>query len=361
MEANIETTGAPASIDEGANERLQNRIPGHKVIEGTKDLPDDQRREILWLHAHYYDSGKSLSDIAELVGYDAGTLSKVFRGKYEGNMTDVTTAITRFRKLAEERADNHKAPFIETRLYSQIEEACQFALTFQRPVFVFGEAQIGKTASLKHYAKEHNHGETTYVSVPVGGSFTNFLRALSIATRGNDVARMEVLQTHIMKCFNSQKLLIVDECHRALGAKSYGGFTLKTFDFIRDIYDQTGCGVVYCGTNVFRDQLADQAMSKFLNQANRRAIARIQLPNIPYRADLNAFARHYGLDPATGEALKLQTIVARECGAGVWLTTLQLGAKRASKRKEKMSWAHVLDANAFIARMAQKPKDEEEA
>jgi DNA transposition AAA+ family ATPase len=348
-----EETTLPAinSADAGLTERQSNRIPGYKVVEATKALPDDQCLAIRWLHAYYYDGGLGLGAVGEAIGYDAGTISKVFAGTYAGNLAQVTQAIDRFRKLAEERATLNRAPYIETTLYREIETCCQAALTYQKIVFLFGESQVGKSAALLHYAKTHNHGETTYLEMPVGGSLSHFLAALAAKCRFTNSARGDVLQLNIMKCFGPNNLLIVDEVARALQAKAYGGSALKTLDFMRSLHDTTGCGVVLCGTNVFRDQMKDESLKKFLNQFNRRCLLRRQLPDVPSSADLDVFARYYQLPPAEGAAAKLQAAVVTEHGLGVWLTTLVAADRKARKEKKSLTWSHVLNAHAFFRTM----------
>lgn len=348
------------SEDAVLTERQSNRIPAYKVFEKTAALPEEQRLAIRWLHAHYYDSGKGLAEVGLLVGYDGGTVSKVFGGKYEGDLGAFTKSIERYRRLQEERGALNRAPYIETDLYRDIEECCQASLTYQKAVFLYGESQVGKTAALKHYAEQHNHGETIYVEMPVGGSLSHFLAVLSSKLRMSNQTRGDVQAVNIMRCLGPQNLLIVDECSRAMQSRSYGGASLKTMDFLRALMDNTGCGLVLCGTNVFRDQMADRALSKFLNQFNRRCLIRRQLPDVPSEGDLAAFAAHYGLAPASGEELKLQTAIVREHGLGVWLTTLTAAARKVSKEAAKpggkgvrMTWQHVVKAHAFLRRMEQ--------
>lgn len=360
----IPAVATPASANTAAlaGEHQRNRIPLYKVVEATKALETtlpEQAKAIRWLHSFYYDSGKSLADLGADLGYDGGNISKVFSGKYEGDLAAFCKAVDRLRKLTEERASIQRAPYIETSLYRDIEETCQAALTYQKINFIYGESQVGKTAALKHYALEHNHGETVYVEMPVGGSLSNFLSALASKVRISNQQHAAELQLNIAKCFGPNNLLIVDEASRALQARSYAGPGLKTIDFIRSLHDQTGCGVVLCGTNVFREQMADRALAKFLNQFNRRCLIRRQLADIPSRADLNAFARHYGLEAASGDAYQLQRDVVREHGLGVWLTVLMAAARGASNKKTTLTWEHVLKAHAFIRRMEQVSQGEE--
>lgn len=347
------------STESGLTERQLHRIPAWKVFDATKSLPEEHCLAIRWLHSHYYDSGKSLSDIGAEIGYDAGTVSKVFNNNYGGNLAEVVKSIRRFRSLIDERASVNRAPYIKTNLYREIEDCCQAALTYQKIVFLYGESQVGKTAALTHYAEEHNHGQTIMVTMPVGGSLTHFLAALAGKVRMTNCARGEILAMNIMKCFGPNNLLIIDETSRALNAKAYGGVQLKTMDFIRDLHDQTGCGVVLCGTNIFRDQMADRSLKKFLNQFNRRALLRRQLPDVPSRADLNAFARHYDLPAAAGDAFTLQQSIVREHGLGVWLTTLMAAAKKSSKERKPMTWDHVAKAHAYFKRLEEPSQGEE--
>lgn len=349
--------GSEQSTDIGLS-RIPRRIAGHKVFEATAALPEAQMLAIRWFHADYYDAGISLEAAGKLIGYNGGTISKVFHGVYEGDLAAVAKAIERYRTLKSERSTINKADFVETALYKEITECCQAALMYQKIVFLFGESQIGKSTCLKHYAEEHNHGETVYVEMPVGGSLTHFLAALAEKVRTGVEARDGVLQLNLMKSLGPRNLLIVDEPMRALQAKSYGGRALKTLDFIRSLHDNTGCGVVLAGTNIFRDQMADLGLKKFLNQMNRRCLLRRQLPDVPTRADLNAFARHYSLEPASGEALQLQRVVTSEHGLGVWLTTLTAANRKAMKQGQPMTWEHVLNAHAFFRRMEHRSQED---
>lgn len=360
-----DTTPGTPPVDPHINavalsERQSNRVPGYKVFEATEKLPDHQRLAIRWLHSYYYDSGRSLAEVGLDIGYDGGNVSKIFVNKYGGDLDIPVAAITRFREILELRQNTNKAPYIKTALYREIEQVCDTALAYQKIAYIYGESQVGKTAALTEYAREHNHGQTVLVTMPVGGSISHFLAALAAKVRCSNQQRGDVLQLNIMRCFGTSNLLIVDEASRALQSRSYGGNSLKTMDFIRDLHDQTGCAVVLCGTNVFREQMKDAQLAKFLNQFNRRCIVRRQLPDKASRADLNAFARHYGLEAAGGEAYALQKKIVADHGLGVWLTTLRAGAKFAANKGAKMTWDHVIKARAFLQKMEEQTQQETE-
>ncbi|HEX2861178.1 MAG TPA: hypothetical protein VHN79_06045, partial [Lacunisphaera sp.] len=168
--------------------------------------------------------------------------------------------------------------------------------------------------------------------------------------RSGDLPRM------LRRAFSDDMVLIVDEASRAaVGGRN----TSKTLDFIRSVYDESQCGVLLCGTNIFRDQMANEKMEPFLRQLHRRVLFRRQLPDRPTRADLNAIARHYQLPAATGDAYQLQLATITSHGLGVWLTTLTAAARNASKRGQDMTWAHVEKAHAFLKKLEERPNLED--
>lgn len=321
------------------------RIAGDVVNKATAELPDEQRSAIRRLHAHGAEHDLSLAELGKLVRYDETTLSRVFHGKYEGNLANVVKEIADFFALHDERSKGRKLTFIETDLARRVWKVCGAALEYQRIGFIFGDTQIGKTEALRKYQQDHNHGSTIYVSVPTGGSMSLFLAALAKALRISPQQKEKELIRRIFEAFDDRMLLIVDEAHQCLYSK---GETrgARTLEFVRELFDARKCGVVICGTNVFRDEMDSGRFAGVLKQMKRRRLVALQLPSTPTASDLNTIAEAYGLAPATGEALALQTDAIREEGLGFWLTLLRMAAKGASTNKARMAWSHVIRAHA---------------
>lgn len=321
------------------------KIPGDVVNRATADLPDDQRSSIRWLHAHAADNDLNLAEVGKLIRYDESTMHRVFNGKYEGNMANICREITAFKELYEERAKGRKLDFTETRLTRRIWKLCAAALEYQRICYIFGETQTGKTTALIHYRNSHNHGETIYVRMPTGGHMVHFLEAMAVALRMSPQQREKELRRRIIEAIDDRMLLIVDEAHQCLSGTGESGRALRPLEFIREIHDLTGCGVVICGTNVFRDEMDRGKHAGILKQCKRRRLIALQLSPTPTNEDLATFAAAYGLKPAEGEYLKLQTEVIREEALGMWLTLLRMGAKLAVKQNKTMTWDHVVRAH----------------
>lgn len=322
-------------------------IAGDVVNKATADLPDDQRSAVRWFHAHVSERGLSLGEAAQLVRYDESVLTRVFHGKYEGSLSNVVDEIEGYRRLYEERSKGRKLGFTETALARKIWKVCEASLEYQRISFIFGDTQIGKTEALLKYRDDHNHGSTIYVSMPTGGALGNFLAALAKALRIPAEQTDKQLIRRILAAFDDRMLLIVDEAHQCfLGRYPKSG--ARTIEFIRELFDARKCGVVVCGTNVFREEMETGASAGLLKQTKRRRLVALQLPSAPTTDDLNTFASAYKLGAAKDEALVLQTEVIREEGLGFWLTLLRMAAKVANTKKQPMTWAHVIRAHAGL-------------
>ncbi len=345
----IATSGAPSR---------RFRIPGDQVNKATADLPDNQRSAIRWLHAYAAEHDLSLDEVGKLIRYEAATISKLFSGKYEAKIDGIIKEIEAFRTMNEARSAGSKIDFVETELARKIWDICGLALECQRIGFIFGETQIGKSAALMKYRDDHNHGSTIYVSMPTGGAHWLFVAALAKALRISPQLRPTELIRRIKESFDDRMLLIVDEAHQCLFAKNTASGA-KAIEFVREIFEESKCGVIISATNLFREEMDTGRFAGILKQSKRRRMATLQLPAVPTTKDLNTFAAAYGLSPATGEALNLQTEIIREEALGFWLTLLRLAKKMAHKKHDGMSWNFVIRAHAGILALEGKPPRKE--
>lgn len=356
METNTEDT--PGLRD---HVRCQ-RLPGDAVARNTEELPDNQRSAIRWLHAHGDERGLTNKQLGELIGYSESTIGRVFAVKYDGNLDEVSDAIEKVRTavIAERKSGKAGMPFIETNLSKHIFKLGKAALEFHRIAYGFGQAQTGKSTSARELCAQHK-GEYTYWEMPVGGALGNFMangaKAKGFSARGERC----ILRRRLLDSFDSHSLIVIDQVHRVfMGARGEIGDSLtkgqlETLDFIIELFDARppgeGPGILLLGTNVFRDGIRSATHKNFFRQLRGRSLnpEGFQLPDVPSNADLNAFARHYKLQPASGAALDLQTEIITTDGLAVWLTRLASAHKRATKLKRAMVWDDVIRAHdAFI-------------
>jgi hypothetical protein len=334
-----------------AMREAKQKIPGDLVNQATADLPDKQRSAIRRLHAYYIENDLSLDKTGDLVHLAGGTLSLVFRGKYDANLDNVVSEIERFFELLDKRNQARKLPFIETSLTLKIWDVCATAVEFQKVGFIFGDGQIGKSKSLEEFKLAHNHGNTHYVAVPAGGSLCHFLAKLAEELRLSPALRETELRRRIIKSFDERMLLIVDEAHQCIPTSGQSQRGLLTLEFIRELYNEAMCGVVICATNVFRDAMEHGAMEKVLRQLKRRRLCSLQLNDKPKQVDLNAFSAAYHLPVSDGAARKLEAQMVENEALGMWLTLLRMAAKIAAQRKQQMEWSHVIQAHSGLKQL----------
>lgn len=327
-------------------------IPGDTVNRATADLEDEERTAIRWLHAYAWENDFALKEIAGLLRkrngdpYNEHSIYSVFTGRHDADKGNFVRAILDFKEVLEKRKAIRRIPFVDTTLAQKVFKFCQVCFDYQKIGFLFGESQIGKSVTLKKYRDDHNHGETIYVSMPTGGYFGKFVnelaKTLRIATELSTTAKMQ----RIFTSFDDRMLLIVDEVHQSFITKE-GNTRVLTLEFIREIHDKCGCGIVLCGTQVFEHAMQEGRHAKLLKQLSNRALPEpLRLPAKPLKSDLDKINAKYDLDAPTGAALELQNNVIKERGLGAWFTYLQAGSKVAADRKKPIRWEHVLAADA---------------
>ncbi|HEX7861836.1 MAG TPA: ATP-binding protein [Verrucomicrobiae bacterium] len=329
-------------------------IPGDLVNRVTQNLPDEQRSALRWLHAYAQEENLSATEVGNLLKrdggkrYDGNTVYKVLTGRHEAKLETFVAAVLDFKDHVENKSKVTRAPFVRTQLAKQIEEICDLALVLNQIAFIFNDSQIGKTAALENYAKEHNHGQTIYVRMPDGGSLTDFCFELAKQLRVSPQA--DNLRQRLVAAFDDRMLLIVDEAHQVFPPLSGPTPRLRTLEFIRRIFDQSKCGLVIVGTKIFEREMNAGRSKEFLKQLGRRKVITAPLDERPTAEDLVCFARAYKLPAATGRAMNLQSRIVRDEGLGQWVSFLKAASLYAAKQEEKLTWQHVLDWDAKIAK-----------
>lgn len=369
--------GVNAGRDRGGSFSLSNSrklsIPGDKVNKATADLPDEQRSLVRWMHAYYDEHDFTLDELAAKLiqpngnAYSRDSLYQLLTGRRTEagvGVEKMCAAIKVFKRelerterIATERGTIKRIGCVATSLAKKIWSLCHAALIYQKIIFIWSDSQVGKTFALEKYAADHNHGETIYVRVPEGGALSSFLEELAVALRMSPQQKLGELRRRVIGAFDNRMLLVVDEIHNCF-LTGDGLAHLRVGEFIREIHDRKQCGVIICGTNIGEKEIFRGKHAALTKQLRRRSLGTgLQLPAISTLKDLAMIALAYELAPATGEALKLQTEINAHDGLGVWMTHLQAASRMASKRSQKLSWEHVIKANAALIALSEPPAE----
>jgi DNA transposition AAA+ family ATPase len=178
-----------------------------------------------------------------------------------------------------------------------------------------------------------------------GGATRLFLEDLMKACGISERKSYGEMKQRAFRYFDPQTLLIVDEFHQTLIGRTIKMASIET---IRAIYEKCGCGVVLCGTDIVPDMFEDARFKKFLGQTANRGVLRRLIPATPYREDVTALCKAYGLGVADGEAKALVNTIASTNGIGKLCKFMAMSRRLAAKRRTPVTWDHFLETHATL-------------
>ena len=268
-------------------------------------------------------------------------LYAIYRGRYNGTLDDVVAAIHAYRSLVQVRENIGRPGFITTKLTKRIRQVCDHARSYQRIAPLFGDGQIGKSKNLEEYARTTEN--TRYLRLPAEAPLRLTVERLAHACYLNAHRPSTLgLRGEVVAYFDSSMLLIVDELQQITLARNNRD-RLATVEFLREIFDTSGCGLVLCGTNEAMREIESGPNALWLRQLRRRALPKVMLPNVATDEDILAFAAHYGLgDDVPPAAIAEARRIAADDGVGLLITYLQGAARMATAERIVITWQHFL-------------------
>lgn len=316
-------------------------------LHANNEIDDEGRDLVMWFYGFGRESHWRLKDYADALATSNTTVHRLFNGNYGASYDGIIAAIVRFKILADERSKRKQIGFIETSAWAKISRVCNAALFDNMPAFIYGDSQLGKTACLKEFTRRNNHGTTRYIRMPSSPTFPYFLKVVAEACYIPPRQAHDVLRRRIMDSLDDRNLLIIDEVHQAMCTGTEPN-ARKVVEFLREVYDRTGCGIVLCGTKVFRDEFERGRQSLVFEQFRRRGMLELVLPETPSRSDINKIAAAFDLPPPTGPTQALIKSMLESSGLGKYIKFLQYANGVSVARKEPLSWEHFSDAYAGV-------------
>lgn len=339
-------------------------IAGDTVTLATAPYPEDHRKAVRRLYALAKEAGWDWADLEHHVKLDTTTLYRVFNGSYRNPKTGdpvplggVVQAIDRFFELWEARSPETRLPFIETSVWRRIYKLCQEALEMQATAMIYGESQIGKTACLREFQRRKPHGDGIYLLMPASAGVQSMMKAIADACHISQRTSFEQLRQRVRNFLDDSKLLLIDEVHECF-VSYHKASMLKCLAVLRQLQEESGCGLVLCGTNVWRHELEQGEFAQALKQLCRRGIWSLQLEAVPTQSDLRLIAAHYRLPEPEGEPADLVRFIAHQSGLGKYTKFLHRAALLAKKRDQKMSWDHFTKVVAVADTLTRAPKSD---
>lgn len=363
----VESTQAAPVLDAVHTGTSGINIGGNTVALATEWMPERDRLEVRWLHQHARDQHWGWHELIKAVGGSTTTWWRIFTDKYRypkgharaGDRMPVgkwVRAVRDYRGSALNLEEQRCVAFTETSVYRRIEWLCSRVFVRNRVGCIYGDSQIGKTTALTEFARRQKHGQSVYLEVPPAGGVNYLTRTIAAALHVNTKTSFDNLLNDIVAALDSTRMLLVDEVHRIFSTYQKSS-VMKCLDVLRCIHDRSRCGLILCGTNVWRDQLTRGEFMVHLRQLRRRAASyELQLPTNPPRADLDMIAKQFGLPAASDEAEEIMMGIARKHGFGVFCLRLEDAAEYAAKRKAKLTWDHFVKVHQTVERLSQAPE-----
>jgi DNA transposition AAA+ family ATPase len=321
----------------------------------------------LVLHNHYDESAAevlrfwfftakqrnwNLKKLAAVTGLSTTVLHRLLRGEYPADPSNAIASLDAARQTIKDSAENPE--FIATSLAARMFTIFDKTRALRNVSILFGRMGIGKTECVNEYLRRSPVGRTAVVRFPAGCSFPQFLqhvgRALGVARTGNaGNTRERIIQLLSM----GQRLLIVDELHQAF-LTTRTDTSVKCCEFLREIADVAGCGMVLIGTELLEEHFFRGPHKEALRQLVDRGTVQATLPAKATKQDYQKFLKAYGLDfpdPASEpEATALLNDIIKSAGLRKLTLHLRDGLATANKREEAYSWVHFVDSfNAIVS------------
>lgn len=284
----------PAAPDQGMNRSADSVRASMRTYVDSGRIREEGLETLVRLFTLGKQRGLSFAGVGELVEYSGSTVSRIFAGKYEGAMDQVVDKIDVFLEMEAERRKMSSDVFVENSIWTKVRNVCDLAIRRDAIVRLVGPSQIGKTHSLLEYQRRAKF-QVCYMRIPAAPTFKLVLDAMCDAVGVNSSLRIEEARPRVARAVGHNTLVIIDELHELImsGGKSTA---MKCLEWIREIWDNSRCGMALCGTSSMEDDLInDPRMKGWLGQLDQRCIRIAKLPNELPASDIDLAAQAYGI------------------------------------------------------------------
>lgn len=316
---------------------------------------------IWWYYNHCQANDWSQSRASrEIKKSSWSTLYRVWTGTYGAGYESIIDSIDRVKIIVEQRAKLATIDFIETSVWHTISDVCDNALIGQEISTIHSDSQIGKSTAFGQYVKVNPGKRVILFRMPSVPNFSMFLNDFAAACYLARATNTNQMRQGILNSIDSRTLVIIDETHQLFLGAGKKSAPVAILEFLREVHDATGCGVVICGTNVLNDELTRGPRAKIFRQLMRRGIIHVQLPNSTPKDDIKLAASKFGIiDKPDKEAFKLIADIDSDYGFGILLKVMKAASTLAGKKSTTPTWDHFVEAWVILQKLSRKNKEEQ--
>jgi len=343
------SNGAANNPDAAAASSAHSRVNIAFCVDNWTHLDAEIQPELMWFHQHILDAKMDWNQVSAALGYDRSTLFRVLKGTYEGNWRNILKAIASYRRIAAERAGIQRVGFAENSIARLIWAGLDYAVANNSITEIIGESGQGKTMATEIWRDRNNHGRSVLVEAsPIGGARA-FLRILAEAVGINKNLPADQLLESLVRAFNPNRILIIDEARRLLPSDTRGDVNPVKLEVVRYLHDRTKCAVALIATQRFDDTL------KKLTYQFEQVLGRIGQPVRLFRTiadkDFLPILQQYYKAPSDRLVAQVREIVNEQGRLRVLGELLKVATRIASKSGEKLTEGHFFKALALRRQM----------
>lgn len=334
----------------------------------------EQIEALEWLRHHCVTRGLTWDDAGRRLHKPNGSVysrDSVYQAMtgvrgLDVSLASLCAAVARYRRNVESPVPD--AGFLRTRLYEVIQTQVQRVCESRAMTFIVGANACGKTTAINEIERG-SRGRILKVLAKDGHRGT-LLRDLARRRGLGDRQTIGDLSDRLVDEFRGIDVLIIDEAEAIFGGRS-SLHTTHTFRFVRTLFDEAGCAIVFVLDPSGYKKFQTVGESDPLRKIYSRRIAPLFLPKF-FVEDLDLFARRYKLEPApdhdvtvefekddggklrhTDNPRRVQDAIcgSHKDGLFVWTSLLREAAGEAERNGRKITWGAVLKAHALFSAM----------
>ena len=322
-------------------------------LDNWKDYPDEVREQVMWFHQHILDENLSWKDAEQAIGYSQTVIYRVLKGIYPGKIDDVIKAIRSYRKLAAQRASIRRAEFVENSISKRVCSTLDYALANQTMTMIVGDSRVGKSIAADYWCIQNNHGRSVKVTAPAIGGAKGFLRRIAKKLGVNRSQPVADMADAILRAFNPNRILIVDQAHWLLPADPRTS-NPAGLNFLIDLFEATHCAIALLSTKRLPERFQK---GEFLYE---QIIGRIGMPVlIPSKiepVDILPIVEQFVKKPSVALLNRCEKIANEPGRLGIMVETLKVAARLAHKAGTPVTETHLIKAMEIRRRQAVDPK-----
>lgn len=237
------------------------------------------------------DSSYSQARIAKEADLSGTTLSQWLGGTYNGNQQNTARKVRAWLQAYEERNRDGGLPqlpaWVETPTGTRILGGLRYAQLAQDLVLIVGNAGVGKSKTIEHYASTQPNVWVVELT-PASGGVLPCLEEIVIQLGVKEYARTasHLFRTILSKVRNTNGLLILDEAQH---------LTPLALDQVRAILDQGQIGLVLAGNDRVLSQMTGGNRAAYLDRLFSRIGQKIVLRKCSVK-DADALINAWGFD-----------------------------------------------------------------